>query len=49
MKKIMMKTITLVKRAVKWYLKQVNPYTPYVCGPSGMIPYNYMISEKEKQ
>lgn len=48
MKKIMMKTITLVKRAVKWYLKHVNPYTPYLCCPSGMIPYNYMFSEKEK-
>lgn len=45
----MKKTITLVERAVKWYLKQVNPYIPYVFCPSGMIPYNYMISEKEKQ
>lgn len=48
MKKIMKKTITLVKRAIKWYLKQVNPYTPYAWCPSGMIPYHYMISGKEK-
>ena len=48
MEKIMKKTITLVKRAAKWYLKQTDPYTSYAWCPSGMIPYHYMISEKEK-
>lgn len=37
----MKKTLSLVKRAAKWYFEKTMPYNQYVWCPSGMIPYNY--------
>lgn len=45
-KKIMKKMFTLIKRLVKWYMKQLGDYNSYVWCPSGMIPYNYSIKDK---
>lgn len=45
-KKIMKKMFTLIKRLIKWYMKQLGDYNSYVWCPSGMIPYNYSIKDK---
>ena len=29
---------TLIKRLIKWYMKQLGDYNSYVWCPSGMIP-----------
>lgn len=45
----MRKTLALMKRVIKWYMKQTEPYNVYAWCPSGMIPYNYSIRNKENK